>query len=160
MRKSIDARGCFEHPFTAFDRDAALRPDGKEGELDLAPSLSPDGRYIAFFTGRGLFNIDLYVAEAATGRIVHRLTSPNTDNHFDNISFIASSGAWSPSGDRFAFIVQAQGNEEIVLLDVASGDRVRRIRSRDVGRSRASRGPPTRRASCSRARAAASATCT
>lgn len=71
-----------------------LRPTKSErGDMDVAPALSPDGKYVAFYTSRGLFNIDLYVADAQTGKIVKKLTGPNSDPHFDAINFINSSGS-------------------------------------------------------------------
>ena len=103
------------------------------GEMDLSPALSPDGRHVAFFTRRGLFSVDLYIAETATGRIIERLTGPNTDAHFDALSFINSSGAWSPDGTRFAFIIQAEGDNEIAIYDLGANRVQRRVKVRDVG---------------------------
>ena len=39
---------------------------------NVSPSLSPDGRHIVFFSSRDLFSIDLYLADATTGRIVRK----------------------------------------------------------------------------------------
>jgi hypothetical protein len=103
------------------------------GDYNLAPTVSPDGKYVAFFSGRGLFSIDLYVADAQTGRIVKRLASPTTSSHIDAISSISSSGAWSPDARQFAFIVFAQGDHEIALLDVARADVVRRVKLPGIG---------------------------
>ncbi len=111
-----------------------LRPASRQfGDMDVAPQLSPDGRYVAFFTTRGLFTTDLYVADAETGRIVKKLTSPNTDSHFDAISFISSTGSWSPDGKKFAFIVYADGDQEIAIFDVASKRTERRLHFAPVG---------------------------
>jgi Tol biopolymer transport system component len=100
-----------------------LRPFSRKfGDMDVAPQLSPDGHYVAFYTSRGLFNIDLYVADAETGKIVKKLTGPNTDTHFEAISFISASGGWSPDGKRFAFIVYADGDNEIEIYNVESGE--------------------------------------
>jgi Tol biopolymer transport system component len=96
-----------------------LKPSGgRRGETDISPSLSPDGRWVAFFSGRGIFGIDLYIADAQTGRIEKRLTSPNRDNHFDALSFLSSAGAWSPDGNRLAFVTQVEGDHEISVYDV------------------------------------------
>ena len=118
---------------------------GGTGEMDLAPALSPDGRFVAFFTRRGLFNIDLYVADANTGRVVKKLTGPSTDNHFDALSFISAAGSWSPDARKLAFVVFAQGDNEIAIFDVASRKVERRINVRDVGAiSEVSWGPDNR----------------
>jgi Tol biopolymer transport system component len=94
--------------------------DPEAGAMHLSPVVSPDGRYVAFFGRREIFTVDLYVADAVTGEIVHRLTSPNRDQHFDALSFIQSAGAWSPDGSKFAFVVFAQGDNQIAIMDVAS----------------------------------------
>ena len=110
-----------------------LPRENRQGEMDISPSLSPDGRRIAFFSRRGLLGIDLFIADVETGRIEKKLTSPNVDQHFDAISFINSSGSWSPDGRRFAFIVFARGDNELAIYNV-DDDRVeRRLRVRGVG---------------------------
>jgi hypothetical protein len=105
-----------------------LRPFGKYGDFDVSPVLSPDGRRVAFYTQRGVFEIDLYVADAVTGRVVRKLTSPNRDLHFDALNFINSAGAWSPDGRKLAVPVFKEGRNEINIYDVASGHVDRTIR--------------------------------
>jgi Tol biopolymer transport system component len=96
-----------------------LKPTGgRRGDTDISPSLSPDGRLVAFFSGRGIFGIDLYIADAQTGQIEKRLTSPNSDNHFDALSFLNSAGSWSPDGKRLAFVTQVEGDHEISVYDM------------------------------------------
>ncbi len=104
------------------------RSGGKRGETDISPSLSPDGSRVAFFSGRGIFGIDLYIADAQSGRIVKRLTSPNNDNHFDALSFLASAGAWSPDGRRLAFVTQVEGDHELSVYDMEAGRIVQNFR--------------------------------
>ncbi|MDQ3995966.1 MAG: peptidase S9, partial [Gemmatimonadota bacterium] len=105
----------------------------RAGDYNLSPTVSPDGKYLAFFSRRGLFSIDLYVADAQTGRIIRRLAGPTSGSHIDAVSFIASSGDWSPDANRFAFIVFAQGNHEIAILDAQRGSITRRIKLPGVG---------------------------
>src|SRR5687768_10011416 len=45
-----------------------LLPVKEDGESNLSPVVSPDGRYIAFFAARDLFGYDLYIADAEIGR--------------------------------------------------------------------------------------------
>ena len=110
-----------------------LRPGSKYGDMDVSPSLSPDGKYVAFITSRGLLDMELYVADASTGKIVKKLTSPNSDAHFDALSFISASGSWSPDGTKFAFVVFADGVNEIDIFDVASKNIIKRIRPKGIG---------------------------
>ena len=107
--------------------------DDEIGAFHLSPVVSPDGRYVAYYTREGLFTIDLYVADARTGEVVKKLTSPNRNPHFDALSFIASAGTWSPDGQKFAFPVYAEGDMELAILDVSSEDIERRIAIPSVG---------------------------
>jgi hypothetical protein len=109
-----------------------LKPFSKYGDFDVSPVLSPDGKLVAFYTQRGVFEIDLYVADAVTGRIVRKLTSPNRDLHFDALNFINSAGAWSPDGRKLAVPVFKEGRNEINIYDVRSGHVERTIKLEDV----------------------------
>lgn len=95
--------------------------------LNLAPSISPDGQYVAFISQRDVFTLDLYLADARTGEVIKKLVSSNTDAHFDALRFMNSSGAWSPNARKFAFVVFKGGKTHIAILDVASGRIERRI---------------------------------
>ena len=106
---------------------------GEIGDMAISPVLSPDGRYVAFFGRRELFTVDLYLADARTGEVVRELASPQTDQHFDAISFLYSAGAWSPDGRKFAFIAFANGDNRIQILDVESGDVEQSIGTPGVG---------------------------
>jgi len=107
--------------------------DDEIGAMNLSPSISPDGRYIAFYGRRDLFTIDLLLADAQTGEILKTLTSPARNQHMDALSFINSSGTWSPDGQKFAFIIYREGDGEITILDVASRDIERSINVDGVG---------------------------
>lgn len=103
------------------------------GEMNVAPAVSPDGRYVAFYSEIGLFSVNLYLADVATGEVVRELASAATDLHFDALSFINSAGAWSPDGRRFAFVVFAEGDNRLTIVDIDSGDVLQRISVPGVG---------------------------
>ncbi len=111
----------------------AISIDGGEGQQNISPSVSPDGRYVAYFSSRGLFGMDLYLADANTGEIISQLTSVTSDRHFDALSFISSAGTWSPDGSQIAFVVYAGGNNELNVMNVDSRRIVRRIKVPGVG---------------------------
>ncbi len=113
--------------------DRILEPVDAPGAMDVAPVVSPDGKYVAFFTSRALLATELYVADVETGKIVKKLTTPNTNTHFDALSFVNSAGAFSPDGKKFAFIVYADGDNQIAIYDVASGHTDRQLGFKDVG---------------------------
>ena len=112
---------------------AAVGEPGEDDQLHVAPSMSPDGRYVAHISRRNPFTINLYISDAETGETVQRLRGMNSNPHFDDIRFINSAGSWSPDGDQFAFITFTEGRNEINILDVASGDIVDRKAVEDVG---------------------------
>ena len=93
------------------------RPRGST-ELNIGPVLSPDGRYIAFLSARELFSIDLYLADAKTGKVIRRLVSSDRDPHFESLRFIEAAGSWSPDGRKLAFITFAKGDNFLSIVDV------------------------------------------
>ncbi len=103
------------------------------GRMNFSPAISPDGQYVAFFSERGLFSVDLYVANAETGEVVRRLTKSGTSPHFDAVRFISSAGTWSPDGRRLAFVTFRQGNNQIAVLNAETGRIEQRYRVQDVG---------------------------
>ncbi|MCI0432377.1 MAG: BamA/TamA family outer membrane protein [Gemmatimonadetes bacterium] len=116
-------------------QDAGTRVLWEEGpgSLNISPSVSPDGRFVAFFGNRELFTTDLVLADAETGRIIRTLSSPQRDAHMDAISFIQSSGSWSPDGEKFAYIIIKDGDNQIAILDVQSADTEQRIPVPGIG---------------------------
>jgi len=77
-----------------------------KGGVNVSPELSPDGSKIVFFSSRDLFSIDLYVADAATGKIIKKITDTATSPHLDSIEFIESAGVWSRDGGSYKRIGQ------------------------------------------------------
>jgi Tol biopolymer transport system component len=94
--------------------------EGEQG-INLGPALSPDGSRVVFLSSRALFSIDLFLADARTGKIVRRIVKTDTDPHFDSLQFLDSAGAWHPDGKRFAFSAFRAGRPALVVVDVDSG---------------------------------------
>jgi len=117
-------------PREAGRRVSATR--GRDGDYNLGPVLSPDGKYVALFSSRGLFGIELFLADAETGRVVRRLTDVTTDEHLDAVSFLYSAGTFSPDGRDFAYVVYAKGDNELRIVDVRTGELRRRLRPAGV----------------------------
>jgi len=99
----------------------------------IAPSLSPDGNQVVFFSTRRLFSYDLYLADARTGRIERRLLSEDSDPHFDSLRFLDSAGSWSPDSRKLAFVTFAHGDNELSVIDIASRHIERRYELKGVG---------------------------
>jgi Tol biopolymer transport system component len=101
----------------AIDRDGA-----RGARLHLAPALSPDGRRLMFMSERDRLSLDLFMADAQTGAVVQKIVSMGADPHYDSLQYIHSSGAWNPSGDRFAIAALSGGHPTLVLVNVANPD--------------------------------------
>ncbi len=92
------------------------------GNLNLSPVYSPDAKYLAFISEKNLFSIDVYLVEVRSGRIVRKLTSHVQSMHVDDFNFIESVGTFSPDSKRFAYTVYSGGRNQIILVDVQTGD--------------------------------------
>jgi Tol biopolymer transport system component len=97
------------------------------GRIFLAPALTPDGKDIAFFGDQGNFFIDLWLANAETGRVRQRLVKSTLNNNYESLRFINSAGAFSPDGRFFAIAAKHKDRDDLVLLDVKRGREERRI---------------------------------
>ena len=105
---------------------------GLGGDVNLGPAISPDGRWIAFLSQRSVFSMELYVADAATGEVVRRLTRTASDPHYTSLQFISSAGAWSADSRRLAVAAVVAGRATMAIFDAASGRRERDIAMREV----------------------------
>src|SRR5207244_12743004 len=94
-------------------------------DLNVGPSISPDGRWLAFLSTRSFFSTDLYIADASTGKIVHKLTSTATDPHYSSIQFIYSAGAWDHASKRIAIATVTAGRPALAIFDAESGRKER-----------------------------------
>jgi Tol biopolymer transport system component len=107
-------------------RSAALvTSDRHRGRLNIAPALSPDGRELVFLSERDQYSIDVYLADAATGRIIRRLVQMAVDPHFESLQFIRSAGTWAPAARQFAIAGMRSGDAVISIIDVDTGAVVR-----------------------------------
>jgi Tol biopolymer transport system component len=103
-------------------------PKKKGNELNVSPELSPDGSRVIFFSERDLFSIDLYVADAKTGKVIRKITDTATNPHFESLQFLSSAGAWDRAGKRFIFPGISKGQPVLTIVDVDQGRKEREIR--------------------------------
>jgi hypothetical protein len=117
-----------ETTYKPFLKDTVQQPVGRlivdqknAGKMNVAPAISPDGKYLAFLSEKSLFSVDLYLADAKTGQVIRKLTSKISNTHIDEFNFIESAGAWSPDSKRFAFSVFNKGRNRMLVVDVGTG---------------------------------------
>jgi Tol biopolymer transport system component len=96
---------------------------GTGSDLNLAPAISPDGRRLVFLSERSEFSIDLYLADAATGRVIRKIVETASDPHFDSIQFLSSAGDWAPDNRRFVFAGLSKGQPVLTIVNVDNGSR-------------------------------------
>ena len=93
---------------------------GSRGYYNIGPAYSPDGRYVAFLSSREIFDINLFLADAQTGKVIRRLAASGRDAHFEALRFIDSAGSWSPDSSKLAFVVFEKGDNYLGIVDVNS----------------------------------------
>jgi len=115
--------------FAAPVTDHAFRPGSQRFASYLSPALSPDGEYVVYLSDRGneLYSFyDLWLAKA-DGTVVDRLVEAERTPDFESLRFLNSSAAWSPDGERLAFVAKVGGRDAIYVYDVAERRVARRI---------------------------------
>ncbi len=93
------------------------------GEANISPSVSPDGRFVAFFSEMDLFSTDLFIAHAVSGKVLHRLSQVVRSSDVDAINFVESAGTWSPDSRYFAFVTFSRGQNKLMLVDTYNDSR-------------------------------------
>ncbi|MDQ3519111.1 MAG: peptidase S9, partial [Gemmatimonadota bacterium] len=83
------------------------------GQLFIAPALSSDGKNIAFLSNgrfsRGEVFIDLWLADARTGKRIRRLVKSTTNPDVEELRILYSQSSFSQDGKRIAFVGQRKG---------------------------------------------------
>ncbi len=97
----------------------------------VAPALSGDGRQIAYISTGSLMKaevfLDLYLADATTGKRIKRLTKSTVDAETEELRYAYSQSAFSPDGRQLAYTAYTKGKDVIDILDIKSRDVIRRL---------------------------------
>ena len=97
------------------------------GKINVAPEISPNGKYLIYLSERDLFSIDLFLADARTGKNIRKIRTTRAGSHVDELSYIENSGTWSPDSKQFAYTAVAKGDNALVIADVEKGKSTRMI---------------------------------
>jgi peptidoglycan hydrolase-like protein with peptidoglycan-binding domain len=103
------------------------------GDLNIAPVLSPDGKNLVFFSSKNLFAIDLFLADAETGKVKRTILSTELDPHLESLEFINSAGSWNPEGDKFVFSAVTKGRPILSIININTGDIEKEKRFDNIG---------------------------
>jgi hypothetical protein len=97
----------------------------------VAPALSDDGKYIAYISTGSLVKaevfLDLYLADAQTGKRLKRLTESTLNPEFEELRYAYSQSAFSRDGRFIAFTAQRGGRDVLYIADIRSRRVVRRL---------------------------------
>lgn len=107
------------------EADALITEERKGGRINLAPAISPDGKWVAFLSELDFIDVQLHLANAETGEVVRTLQKGTAfDSHFASLRYIQSAGTWSPDSRRFAFAALKNSQDRLVVVDVNDGNRL------------------------------------
>ena len=106
---------------------ARILSEDNAGTINISPSLSPDGKHVAFFSERDLVSVDLFLADAESGRIIRKLSSSARNLDIDGYNFFESVGSWSPDGRRFVHTAVKRGRNQLVIVDINRPRRSREV---------------------------------
>lgn len=88
------------------------------GRMNIAPQISPNGRYMIFLSEKNLFSTDIFLADTRSGEIIRTVASATKDGHIDDYSFLESAAAWSPNSKEFAFVAVSKGDNVLIIKDI------------------------------------------
>lgn len=99
----------------------------------VAPALSDDGKLIAYISTGSLLRaevfLDLYLADAQTGKRLKRLTKSTLNPEFEELRYAYSQSAFSLDGRQLAFTAQRGGKDVLYVLDVKRRSVTRRLKT-------------------------------
>jgi Tol biopolymer transport system component len=94
----------------------------EENRLNISPSISPDGKRIIFLSTKDLFSIDMYLADAETGKFERRIVKTAANPHFESLGFVKSSGSWDSEGKRIVFGAVVKGKPVLSIINIKKGE--------------------------------------
>lgn len=99
------------------------------------PSISPDGRFIAFFSDfEGL--VDLFVMDAIDGVVLRKLITGYRSDRFLSLHSFDSSIGFSPDSEHIAFVAKSGRDEHLYVVRLHDGEIVHDIGlEMDIARS-------------------------
>ena len=121
---SIKWKETIEKHYKPFMEGRDVKPIGQKliddkngGRLNISPSVSPDGNYFIFLSEKNIFTLDLFLADAHTGKIIKKLTTRTRGSHLDALDAFESAGTWSPDSKRYAFVIYSEGKNKLAIAD-------------------------------------------
>lgn len=93
---------------------------------NLQPSLSPDGKLVAFFSDRKDYT-DIFILSVEDKKIVTRIASQDQSIHIESFHPFHSGITWSPDGTRLLLVTKMRGKEYLSIFDIKKKKQVEKI---------------------------------
>ncbi len=97
------------------------------GDMNIAPSLSPDGQNIVFISNKNVITLDFFLADVENREIKREITRMIRDTHIDEFNYLESAGTWNPDGSKFALTSFSGGRTVIIVADLDESETVLQI---------------------------------
>ena len=101
------------------------------GRINISPAISPDGSYVAFFSEKNVFTLDLFIADASSGKIISKVSGAAART-YDDFNYVESGGSWSPDSKKYVFVLFSDGINKLAFVDIKRGRIIREVAMRGV----------------------------
>ncbi|NOT33977.1 MAG: BamA/TamA family outer membrane protein [Candidatus Eisenbacteria bacterium] len=91
-----------------------------ESNFNTAPSISPQGDRVVFFSDRRQY-ADVFVMSAFDGKGLRRLIRGERDVRFESVPSFRGALSWSPDGRRVAITAKSRGRDVLYVIDAENG---------------------------------------
>jgi Tol biopolymer transport system component len=100
------------------------------GHFNLRPSISPDGKRIAFFSDR--YDYTKIIITDRKGKKIQSISQTGYGGYFESFHPFRSGMCWSHDGRQLAFVTKSNGSDQIRIVDV---DRKKLVHTIETGLS-------------------------
>jgi len=98
------------------------KQEGYFHRLNLVPSVSPNGKHIAYVANKNLTDEIYLLSQKRDGTYdSRRLITGGKSRDFESLRFFDTSVSWSRDGSRLAFVSKSDQDDALYVMDVASG---------------------------------------
>ena len=92
------------------------------GNVNVLPSVSPDGRYMITLSDRDVIAQDYILIDLENSAKIRKIGSLSRSHHIDFITSYESAATWSPDSKRIALVVYKKGKNVFLIIEASSGD--------------------------------------
>ncbi len=88
--------------------------------FNIQPSVSPDGRTVAYFSDREDYPA-VFLMDASNGKLIKKIVAAGTSDNFESFHSFKSGIAWSPDGNAVCVVAQSGGRDVLKIISISSG---------------------------------------